>query len=165
MINPFYSSDETPYGWRSCLHPEGALYFLHEEKVCASLMSKNGTDCLASLKRILTDAYLYDPQVISDATNFINQIFDFIQAHDIQLSPDVNLILDLTLNEDGITVCGYYFADHTNRSIFWLDQFDANDFPAWREVRGVVSPSHLRMCLYSMNSHCGFDYCVFQDMN
>jgi len=151
MINPFYSSDETPYGWTPCLHPEGALYFMHEEKVCASLMSKNGTNCLAFFKRILTDAYLYDPRVISDATNFINQIFDYVRAHDIQLTSDVDLILDLTPNNDGNTVCGYYFANHTNRSVFWLDLFDANDLPAWSEVGSTASPSHLRMCLYSMN--------------
>jgi len=115
------------------LASEGALYFMHEEK------------------RILTDAYLYDPQVIFDATNFISQIFDYVRAHNILLNPDVDLILDLTPNEDGNTVCGYYFASHTNRCVFWLDRFDANAFSAWSEVRGAESPSHLRTRLYSMN--------------
>lgn len=135
---------------------------MHEEKVCASLMSKDVADYLVSFKRILTDAYLYDPQVIFDATNFISQIFDYVRAHNILLTPDVDLILDLTPNEDGNTVCGYYFASHTNRCVFWLDRFVANDFPAWREVGGATSPSHLRTRLYSMNSLCGFDSLSFR---
>ena len=124
---------------------------MHKEKVCACLMSKNLADYLVSFKRILTDAYLYKPQVILDATNFINQIFDYVRAHGILLAPDVDLILDLTPNEDGNIVCGYYFASHTNRCVFWLDRFDANAFSAWSEVRGAESPSHLRTRLYSMN--------------
>jgi len=123
---------------------------MHEEKVCAFLMSKYDTDYLVSFKRILTNAYLYDPQVFLNATNFIGQIFDYVRAHNIQLTPDVDLMLDLTPNNEGNIVCGYYLANHTNRSVFWLDQFDANDFPAWREVGGAT-PSHLCMCLYTMN--------------
>jgi hypothetical protein len=119
---------------------------MHEEKVCASWATMDDADYFSFFKRVLTDANLYDSRVLSEASQFIFHIFDYARSQDIQFAPDVDLVLDLTPNEDGNTVCGYYFANHTDRCVFWLDEFDANDFPAWREVAGATSHSHLRTC-------------------
>lgn len=72
---------------------------------------------------------------------YIDHIFDFIRSQNMELAPDVDLVLDLTKNDKGDTCCGYYFADHGERCLFWLDKFDAT--PLCDEVKGIAELSHL----------------------
>lgn len=50
-----------------------------------------------------------------------------------------DLVLEVIPSEDA---CGYYFADHNTRSLFWLEDFDAS--LVCGNVHVVVSLSHLR---------------------
>lgn len=43
---------------------------------------------------------------------------------------------------DGTKLCGYYFVDHRNKIIFWLEEFDASYICSG--VDAVLSHSHLR---------------------
>jgi len=73
-------------------------------------------------------------------------------------------MLELTENEETGFRCNYYFVDHSSRSVFWLDNFifsEVSGFYICATVKGVTSPSHIRM-LCCFPSHCSlahyFDY-------
>ncbi len=45
----------------------------------------------------------------------------------ITLPPKADLVLSFRQEfGDGTHICGYYLADHTHRSIFWLDGFNTD---------------------------------------
>ncbi|KAJ7715525.1 hypothetical protein B0H16DRAFT_1615692 [Mycena metata] len=57
---------------------------------------------------------------------------------------------------------GYYFVDHSERVIFWLDVFNMSTLPIWNLVPGIKSPSHVKLGLeVEYWSHCGlFPACM-----
>lgn len=66
----------------------------------------------------------------------------------IQLACDSNtdsgnaeLVLELIVNDDGEMKCGYYFADNSSRSVFWLVEFDTKDLLIG--VRGIIQDNGL----------------------
>ncbi|KAJ7240436.1 hypothetical protein C8J57DRAFT_98077 [Mycena rebaudengoi] len=64
-------------GWTTCLHPESARYFYHEEK------------------RIFTDANLFDSALFAFIEDDARKIHDFLQVQDLQLVNDkIELVLD-----------------------------------------------------------------------
>ncbi|KAJ7634775.1 hypothetical protein FB45DRAFT_474174 [Roridomyces roridus] len=118
-----------PSGWMVCQHPEGAQYFFHKEK------------------RVFTDANLYDPDTFQFMTTQINLILDFLRAHNVILQPNVDLVVDEWVYEDGEKGVQYYFANHQDRCVFWMDKTDADLFPVTFEIPGVTSASHIRHIL------------------
>lgn len=147
-----WDSRAPPPGWKEYTHPLGALYFYHEEYVSSvslkslppSQRSLTHPSPSPSSQRILTEAHLYDNAAYQATTSFIHSIRSFLLLHHDQLnlssSDDVELVLDITLNEDAY-VCGYYFVSHTRRVVFWLDEFETK-FMCPERVP-VLSFSHL----------------------
>jgi hypothetical protein len=84
---------------------------------------------------------LYDAEVLATIADCICHLDDVARRKQAVLPSDVDLVLDLTFGEDGEKMCGYYFADHQNRSLFWLEEFDASTLLA--EVKGVASLAHI----------------------
>ncbi|KAJ6582987.1 hypothetical protein DFH09DRAFT_1029437 [Mycena vulgaris] len=113
-------------GWTAHIHPEGALYYVHDEK------------------RIFTDTHLYDDIVFDIATSFIDKIDRFYSDNLICQNPDEDLVLDFVKNEEGGNSCGYYFVDHGERLVFWDDAFELDRMSHGREVHGVTSPQHIK---------------------
>jgi len=122
-LTTIYNHRNAPSGWIPMTHPEGTLYFFQEQR------------------RVLTDAYLYDPEVFATIVDCICQLDEIVQAKNILQWSNVDLVLDLTSDENGEKMCGYYFADHQNRTLFWLEAFDASSL--LEEVRGVTSLAHI----------------------
>jgi hypothetical protein len=76
----------------------------------------------------------------------VAEIESFVCSQDLQFSENVDLVLDLTFEENGSYSTGYYYADHQTRSIFFLDEWTAASMlPVWGEVKGITSRTHLRM--------------------
>ncbi|KAJ6473541.1 hypothetical protein C8R47DRAFT_1053619 [Mycena vitilis] len=127
-----------PPGWTVCLHPEGAQYFFHEEK------------------RVFTDANLFDPTMLKFITDNMDRITDFLRAHGVQVAPDVDLVLDEYIYEDGSKGCQYYFVNHQGRCVFWMDKAESDMmFPIMNEVNGITSASHIRHELEAQYwNHC-----------
>lgn len=75
----------------------------------------------------------------------MNDFDDFILSRGIQLSLWANAVFDIRIDQDDPEryTCGYYIADHTTRTVFWLDTVEADSFPVWWEVKGVTSPTHI----------------------
>ena len=126
-----YSSyrDNVPHEWTSCTHPEGRLYFYHPRRVrCAAyaravLLSVN-------LQRIYTDADVRDSKNLATIEAFANQLDDMVQEQGLTLPADYDLVLFL---EKRRTMPGinwiYYYADHSTRSLFWVQEcHPVNDF-------------------------------------
>jgi hypothetical protein len=131
-------------GWITYTHPEGALYFYHQERVCDLLQL-----CAPTLKihllfgqSIFTDAWIYDPDILTDINHAAEQILSRLQETvrvDAFPAPP-ELALELNSNVNGETTCGYYFADSSTRYLFWLEQYDAGEVCS---TTPVVSLSHL----------------------
>ncbi len=69
---------------------------------------------------------------------------EYIRAHNIDIPATADLVFDIIRAEsDNRIICSYYFADHANRSIFWLDTYYADYFGVWSELRGATSASHV----------------------
>ncbi|KAK0201106.1 hypothetical protein DFS33DRAFT_1106209 [Desarmillaria ectypa] len=121
---------EPPQLWTSYIHPEGARYFR----------------CEHNLFTVYTDARLFDPGVLQAVQQFVDQVDEYLTRHDIMevlFDPEkVDLVLDVTLSETKRTICGYYFAHHANRTVFWLDEFESSE-RLWFDINGVTSLDHI----------------------
>ncbi|KAJ7666257.1 hypothetical protein DFH06DRAFT_1386392 [Mycena polygramma] len=127
-----------PPGWTVCLHPEGARYFFHEEK------------------RVSTDANIFDPSMLKFITDNMRIIADFLCAQGIQFAPDVDLVLDEYIYDDGSKGCQYYYVNHLGRCVFWLDRAQSHSmFSISTQLNGVSSASLIRNELEAQYwNHC-----------
>jgi hypothetical protein len=90
----------------------------------------------AQTKRILTDVYLHNEERHLHLEGYIDQIQNYLTHYDVPWEEQTVLVLE-TRNDRMI---GYYFVDHVNQSIFWLDPFR---FVELDELRVEFSSSHV----------------------
>ncbi|KAF9467880.1 hypothetical protein BDZ94DRAFT_1247980 [Collybia nuda] len=121
-----FSRKSMPPGWTSLIHPEGAPFFYHETR------------------HIFTDADLYDISVYTALEEFARNIEFRIQSFPVQLPERFDIVLDLRLEHPGRYNCGYYFANHDNSTLFWLDDHD---------VSGILSEVNVQYT----SSHVGYE--------
>ncbi|KAE9407933.1 hypothetical protein BT96DRAFT_55301 [Gymnopus androsaceus JB14] len=107
------------------VHPEGACYYVYYNK------------------RYYTDADITDDLTKDRVLSCINDFEDFIRARSIQLSERANVVFSINDDDPAKYICDYYVADHTTRSVFWLDTFNASWLPYWSETKGVSSLAHI----------------------
>ncbi|KAF9467883.1 hypothetical protein BDZ94DRAFT_1247985 [Collybia nuda] len=125
MIPPVtrsFSPTGSPATWTSYVHPEGAPYFYDETR------------------RILTDFNLYDDKEYQRAEHFISEIMNLMPGHGIVWPHDYeDSVLVLEPRNSGNV--GYYFADHSQRVVFWLEECDI----VWdmKEVKVELKSSHI----------------------
>lgn len=110
-----------PPQWSAYTHPEGQLYFYRN-----------------SVPRIVTEAYIYHPDIMAKVGGWSRTIEELIAQKHIVLSDNIELFLQIDDND-----CAYYFVDHATRTEFWLDALNTDDLG----ISAVASPSHLRMAL------------------
>jgi hypothetical protein len=53
---------------------------------------------------------------------------------------DVDLVIEPKTLDDDSVICNYYFANHRDRCLFWLDEFDAKDVLS--DCKGIKTLSH-----------------------
>ncbi|KAK1225364.1 hypothetical protein PQX77_011697 [Marasmius sp. AFHP31] len=122
-----FQEESLPYGWREFLHPEGPRYFLYEAK------------------KIYTEADIHDPDILRHAKRLIAEFDGYIKEQDVTLPGNINIAFDLSYQaEDDSCRCQYYIADHSTRTVFWLDEYDADKMQVWSEVTGVTKLTHIR---------------------
>jgi hypothetical protein len=103
-------------------------------------------------KRMFTENDISDPkkeqEVLCCATQLIQQAID---------TPDVTLdaFTEVVLNVDNSVRWHYYFVDHTNRLLFWLEPMSVKDLNI--DLQGITEYSHISMfdalLLFSTDSH------------
>ncbi|KAF4570131.1 hypothetical protein EYR36_009937 [Pleurotus pulmonarius] len=97
-----------------------------------------------SLLKVLTDVDISNEEVLRHTQHFLTLIFDSLRAKNLQLENEVELVVE-TVKYDGEEDyrCGYYFVDHKNRCLFWLEDFDISHalWDAWANT----SLSHIKL--------------------
>ncbi|KAI0823002.1 hypothetical protein BC628DRAFT_1421386 [Trametes gibbosa] len=112
-----------PPGWSSFVQPEGQLYFARN-----------------TAPRIVTDAYLYQPQVQERMLLFAAEVAKVMDAKQIILPDTAEVYLYPSNTEE---VCHYFVADHATRTLSWFEEVDLDELC----IPDVVSDSHLRFAL------------------
>ncbi|KAK7058158.1 hypothetical protein R3P38DRAFT_2844596 [Favolaschia claudopus] len=118
--------------WITREHPEGALYFRHCEK------------------SIYTDVNLYSPKDRSLFAFCVQEILTTTKADWLLRSGNnINLILDIQKHDKvkKTIECAYYFVDHTERLIFWMDPFAMGELDHWKRVPGMTTRTHIKKAL------------------
>ncbi|KAL4068857.1 hypothetical protein V8B97DRAFT_2104749 [Scleroderma yunnanense] len=129
-------SPDVGTSWKSCTHPEGALYFAD------------------SRRRIFTD----DDVHISSNREVINKCV--VQLTDLAISmniifpdPNLELVLKLTSTKTKTKQFYYYFVDVNGRQLFWLSDYDQGR--VFQSLRGVKEPTHIKKALETQYwKHC-----------
>ncbi|KAF9530151.1 hypothetical protein CPB83DRAFT_851059 [Crepidotus variabilis] len=117
-----------PSGWKRFIHPEGARYFYHPEK------------------RVYTEADLFNSSIFAQITADITEIEAHVRITGTKLPDRCVMFIDTVHTEDDDFKgykSSYYFVDHISRSIFFLDEFDANSMSAFYEIWGCKNDIHL----------------------
>ncbi|KIK12494.1 hypothetical protein PISMIDRAFT_437615 [Pisolithus microcarpus 441] len=117
-----YDPPSLPIGWIKCTQPEGAPYYLHEEK------------------RIITD--LTQSQQLLESS-------DYLLDRARQLGLPFHLDVELVITEVAVTKerrdFGYYFVDHRQRLLFWVDDYDLSEI--FFNVKGVTARDHMKQAV------------------
>ncbi|KAJ7089176.1 hypothetical protein B0H15DRAFT_277895 [Mycena belliarum] len=108
-----------PLHWSAHIHPEGQLYF-----------------CRDGSPRVVTEAYLYRPEILDRATRWIKRIEDIVANTNFPISDQTELFIELE-DED----CAYYFVDHATHAQSWLEDTNTDDLG----LPPVVSLSQLNI--------------------
>ena len=96
-----------PPGWRSYVHPEGALYFHRRSPL-----------------NVVTGDDLSSVAASSHIHYWSDEVMKMFGEIGIPLSDSYELLLEF--NEDQLS-CGYYIVDHLKRCIFWLEPVSTDD--------------------------------------
>lgn len=120
-----------PHGWSAHVHPEGALYYLHDEK------------------KTFTEVDICNATVLADIEHFQYTLYGELRQAiqegrvDLQLK-DVELVLEPRSDDYGV-LCSYYFVHRHKRCLFWLEVFDARSVLG--DCKGVYALSHKRLAI------------------
>ncbi|KAF8814774.1 hypothetical protein BYT27DRAFT_7081775, partial [Phlegmacium glaucopus] len=84
---------------------------------------------------ILTDVWMYDADSKTKLETCIDQIFSYIERYKVDIPGETCLVLELRNSGR----CGYYFVNHAELCLFWLDEFNGMDLLS--EVKVDYTPS------------------------
>jgi len=110
-------------------------------------------------QKVYTDADLFDPKILRQASEDITTIQNCLNNNHIHLSDSIVLVLDVFYAEAEGEEPGrpsnnksiqtiYHLADHQQRVIFFLDDVEASDLHGCYEIQNVTSETHLRKNCY-----------------
>ncbi|KAF5359533.1 hypothetical protein D9756_003357 [Leucocoprinus leucothites] len=116
-----FTPDKNPPGWITYTHPQGSLYYYHQEK------------------NAMTSANILDAENYRIITETMNQLFQKLKHDGIETPPDTQLVLDMRWDKH---VIGYYFATLQGRCLFWAE--GKRVMPLFKRVAHVWSHSHIR---------------------
>ncbi|KAL4079563.1 hypothetical protein J3A83DRAFT_4368328 [Scleroderma citrinum] len=143
---PFFEG--TPlHGWTAHVHPEGALYYLHDETACFDVGAHDFQ--LIKPQKTFTEVDVCNGTVLADIEQFRNTLYDELRqaildgSIDVELN-DVELVLEPRADDYGV-LCSYYFVHRSKRCLFWLEVFDARSILG--DCKGIKTLSHKRLAV------------------
>lgn len=88
-----------------------------------------------------------DEEICGDIEYYMQYLLEELQRvvdeEDLELDmQQVDLVLEPKVFDGDSVVCCYYFANHRDRCLFWLDDYDARKILS--DCLGVKSLSHIR---------------------
>ena len=92
-------------------------------------------DALLQEIHILTDVWMYEVDSSEKLETIITEIFLYIRKYDIEIPEESCVVLEFRNSGN----CGYYFVNHAEQRLFWLDEFNGIDF--LYEVKVEYTPS------------------------
>jgi hypothetical protein len=86
---------------------------------------------------------LYSEELLENINFFLEKIKLVRMEYDSDMPEDVECVLHLGKDEEDDTIyeCYYYLVDHSNRILFWMNDFTADDMIA--EIDGATDPRHI----------------------
>jgi len=100
---------------------------------------------LTSYQRICTDADLYDSRILGQIEEDLTTIDNFITSNGLAMPDNSDLVLDIFYDDSyNFLQTTYYYVDHSSRTIFFLDTYEAASLDAWHEAPGARTKQHLR---------------------
>jgi len=114
------------------------------------------------MQKVYTDANLFDSEILRQTNEDIKTIQNCLNHNDIHLSNSTVLVLDVFYAEaeaeeeeepgkpkaknsgNNFIQTIYHLANHEQRVIFFLDDFEASDLSGCSEIYNVTSETHLR---------------------
>jgi len=106
------------------------------------------------VQNVYTDADLSDTEILRQTNEDIKTIQSCLNSNDIHLSSSTVLVLDVFYAEveggggenpgNKVIQTFYHLADHEQRIIFFLDDFEASNLSGCSEISNVTSETHLR---------------------
>jgi len=84
---------------------------------------------------ILTDVWMYDVDSREKLETKITEIFSYINKYKIDIPEESCLVLEFRNSGR----CGYYFVNHAEQRLFWLDEYEGIEFLF--EVKVEYTPS------------------------
>ncbi|KAN0094481.1 hypothetical protein V8E55_002768 [Tylopilus felleus] len=124
--------------WKRYVHPEGGVLFYHEEFTIS--------------KHIFTEHDIGDPMREVNLLVCAAQLVEKAsKAKDVTLDEHTHIVL----NVDNDGNWHYYFVDHTNRLLFWVDKVTAKGLGI--ELQGISGYNHIKYMVESCYwSHCEY---------
>ncbi|KAG1748263.1 uncharacterized protein EDB91DRAFT_1112981 [Suillus paluster] len=133
-----------PPGWTKLVHPQGCCYFVHQEK------------------RTFTQMNICEKDVREKIEYYMQYLLYELHKHgDLELDmSQVDLVLEPKVFSNGDTIVGcYYFANHRDRCLFWLDEYNTEDILS--DCSGVENLSHIRLAIQAQYwKHCEYFPCL-----
>jgi hypothetical protein len=130
------------------VHPQGSRYFVNAERVrqIHALVEADGLSHSYNKQRTFTQMNICDEEVYSHIKDFMDYLLRSLrdESEDLELDmAQVDLVIEPKVSTDADTVvCCYYFANHRDRCLFWLDEYSTEDILS--ECNGVENLSHIR---------------------
>lgn len=72
---------------------------------------------------VVTEAHVSDSGVAAQLEKCLAMLRDIAARENVQLPATTDLFLEIV---EDMETCNYWFADHANRSVFWLHQVDTD---------------------------------------
>ncbi|OAX36665.1 hypothetical protein K503DRAFT_285380 [Rhizopogon vinicolor AM-OR11-026] len=110
--------------WKSCVHPEGALYLYDGSR------------------RAYTEANI-DEITFREVDGCVDALYELARNNSVDLTTgDIELVVQLEVAQDEVS-CQYYFVDHKERTVFWLHDPSEATESIFSALQGVYDPSHM----------------------
>ncbi|KAL4079411.1 hypothetical protein J3A83DRAFT_1090251 [Scleroderma citrinum] len=127
---------EPKKGWKTCRHPEGALFYMNSET------------------RTFTDVDIHDEDICADVEYFNYYLWAELEYELKKMNPtssfkfdEVQLVLEPRTDDDGVLCC-YYFVNPASQSLFWLTEWDAPGI--FGACRGVDTLPHKGLAIQAL---------------
>ncbi|KIJ61579.1 hypothetical protein HYDPIDRAFT_115736 [Hydnomerulius pinastri MD-312] len=122
-----YPTDDPriPIGWSKHVHPEGSRYYLHEAS------------------NTYTEMDICDAEILGDVEYYREFLLDPTGLGPSQLDlKQVELVIEPQGDDEGV-LCRYYFVNHVERCLFWVDDLPADSLLG--DYKGFNSLSHQKL--------------------